>query len=210
VNGATVHKWDDVRNAIRSSPGRTIALGVESSNGPRRVDITPFPDKEDGHTVGIIGVYPRFSVKRLGPLGALTSSARAEADLVTGFFQKVPQAFSPRTLGLTGGQGPSPNRPFSIIGAGRIAVGLARQGQIAIFLLLFVQINVFVGLFNLMPLPPLDGGHLLVLAIEKIRRRPVDQRALMPVMAVVLSLLALLMVLLIYYDITSPVQLPVR
>ena len=75
-------------------------------------------------------------------------------------------------------------------------------------LLLFVQINVFIAIFNMVPLPPLDGGHLLVLGIEKIRRKSLDPRALVPVMAVVFSILMLLAVLLVYYDIVSPVHVP--
>ena len=45
--------------------------------------------------------------------------------------------------------------------------------------------NVFVGLLNLLPLPPFDGGHLAVLLIEKIRGKPIDMRKIIPVSAVV-------------------------
>jgi membrane-associated protease RseP (regulator of RpoE activity) len=130
-------------------------------------------------------------------------------DLFKGLVTQAPRAFSPSSLGLSG-EGPTEERPFSIIGAGRLAVDFAATGQIAVFLFLFVQINFFVGIFNMLPLPPLDGGHLLVLALEKIRRKPIDQRALVPVMAVVLSVLALLGLLLVYYDIVSPVRVPGR
>ena len=51
---------------------------------------------------------------------------------------------------------------------------------------MFAFVNVFVGLLNLLPLPPFDGGHLAVLAVEKIRGKPVDVRKLVPVSAVVL------------------------
>jgi regulator of sigma E protease len=63
-----------------------------------------------------------------------------------------------------------------------------------------------IALLNMLPLPPLDGGHLLVLAIEKVRGKPVNPRALLPVMAVVTSLLLILAVSLLFQDIVSPVD----
>jgi membrane-associated protease RseP (regulator of RpoE activity) len=173
------------------------------------VKIEPARDELDGKPIGVIGVFLRGETVRLNPIAGARASTRAMGDLFRGFVQQAPRAFSPASLGL-GGEGPTQDRPFSIIGAGRLAVDLATEGQIAVFLFLFVQINIFVGVFNMVPLPPLDGGHLLVLALEKIRGRPIDQRALVPVMAVVLSLLALLALLLVYYDIVSPVSLPGR
>jgi membrane-associated protease RseP (regulator of RpoE activity) len=195
---------------LRASPGEELRLTVRSEAGETRtVGIEPARDRLDGREVGVIGIFLRGETVRMNPVAAVRSSGRAMGDLFRGFVQEAPRAFSPSTLGL-GGEGPSDERPFSIIGAGRLAADLAAEGQIAIFLFLFVQINIFVGVFNMLPLPPLDGGHLLVLLIEKVRRKPVDQRALVPVMAVVLSLLALLALLLVYYDIVSPVRLPGR
>jgi membrane-associated protease RseP (regulator of RpoE activity) len=170
--------------------------------------LVPSQDTESGRKIGVIGVFPQGEIRRLGPIPAIGRSVGDMGLLLKGFVHTAPRAFSPQTLGLTGGR-PSNQRPFSILGAGRIAADLAGQGQIALFLLLFVQINVFIAIFNMLPLPPLDGGHLLVLLIEKIRRRPVDPRSLVPVMAVVFSILMLLAVLLVYYDIVSPVHVPV-
>ena len=76
-----------------------------------------------------------------------------------------------------------------------------------------VPLNIFVGLFNLLPLLPLDGGHLAVLGIEavasKVRRRDVeiDQRHLVPITVGVMGLLMLLFVSSLYLDILNPVKL---
>ncbi len=209
IDHQAVTKWDDAANTIKANPGRQLDITVIRSD--RRVDlfVHPAPQKDDqGKEVGFIGVQPVFPNRRLGPISSSWTSLKAIGSLIAAFFQKVPSAFSPHTLGLTGGKGPSPNRPFSIIGAGRIATDLASHGHIADFLFLFAELNVFISLFNMLPLPPLDGGHLAVLLVEKIRGKPVDQRALVPVMAVVLSVLLLLALLLGYYDITAPIKLP--
>jgi membrane-associated protease RseP (regulator of RpoE activity) len=208
IDGHAVGDWTQVRNAIRSHASRQMLVTVKRDANELTIPVTPFPDKEAGKSIGVIGIYPQGRLERLNPIAAVGRSGSEMKMLVTGFFHTAPRAFSPQTLGLTGGK-PSNQRPFSILGAGRIAADLAGHGQIAIFLFLFVQINIFIAIFNMLPLPPLDGGHLLVLAIEKIRGKPVDQRALVPVMAVVFSILMLLAVLLVYYDIVSPVHVPV-
>jgi membrane-associated protease RseP (regulator of RpoE activity) len=67
-----------------------------------------------------------------------------------------------------------------------------------------------VGILNLVPLPPLDGGHLAVLAYEKVRRRRPDLRKLAPVTALVAVFMILLVVSLTYIDIVEPLPNPFR
>ena len=208
IDRQPVENWKDVQTAIRNRPGQTMQLTLRRDEKIVTTRITPVPDTQGGKTIGVIGIFPQSFTRRLNPIAAVGRSGAEIKNLVTSFFNVAPKAFSPETLGLTGGR-PSDQRPFSILGAGRIAADLAAHGQVAIFLFLFVQINIFIAIFNMLPLPPLDGGHLLVLLIDKIRGKPVDQRALVPVMAVVFSILMLLAVLLVYYDIVSPVRIPI-
>jgi membrane-associated protease RseP (regulator of RpoE activity) len=98
-----------------------------------------------------------------------------------------------------------PGDATSVIGAGRIAGQAAASGNFGDVLLLFATLNVFIGILNLLPLLPFDGGHLAVLAIEKVRGKPIDARRLLPVTAVVATLLIVFMVSLVYLDITKPV-----
>jgi membrane-associated protease RseP (regulator of RpoE activity) len=208
LNGAPVDRFEDVRAAVRSGQGKPVTLEIEKADGDvRRVQIRPVVDETSDPPVPVIGIYPKNELSRQNPIRAIGSTTRAMTTLLSGFFDQVPNAFSPSSLGLTG-DGPSEDRPFSIIGAGKIAGDLASRGSILDFLLLFVQINVFIAVFNMLPLPPLDGGHLLVLGIEKIRGKPLSPRAIMPVAAVVLCVLLMLGVLLAYYDIVEPPQLP--
>jgi membrane-associated protease RseP (regulator of RpoE activity) len=71
-------------------------------------------------------------------------------------------------------------------------------------LLLFGFVNVFVGFLNLLPLPPFDGGHLALLAIEKVRGRPVDMRRVVPVSAAVAAFFILFTIAVVYVDLTKP------
>jgi membrane-associated protease RseP (regulator of RpoE activity) len=70
---------------------------------------------------------------------------------------------------------------------------------------LFAYVVLFIGLVNLLPLPPFDGGHLAVLVIEKLRGRRVDMRKLIPVSAVVLSFFVLFTAATLALDIFKPI-----
>ena len=222
IDNRRVDDWVDVRDGIRSNPGETVSLLIQRGNDRRDIEIEPLAVDDAGEEIGVIGVLPRPEfpgrVHRDGPITSVNRSATIIKQLlvggsaedgtrIDGFFQALPRAFSPRNLGITG-DGPTNERPISVIGAGRVAVDFAAEGQVVAFLFLFAQLNIFVAVFNMLPLPPLDGGHLLILGIGKLRGRPVDPKTVMPVMAIVFSLLVVLGVLLIYYDIFSPVQVP--
>ena len=89
-----------------------------------------------------------------------------------------------------------------------IAGDLAARGSIVDFLGLIISINIFIALFNLLPLPPLDGGHLLFLGVRKARRRPVRPETVVRAMAVGMGLVMALALVLLFNDIVRPPALP--
>jgi len=117
-----------------------------------------------------------------------------------------------------------PNGPVGIIGVARASGDIASNtslpitNQIALFLMMIASLNVFVGIFNLLPLLPLDGGHMAVALIDAVRYRyaairgrekpaPIDINRLMPLTAAVFIILVALTVLLLIADIVNPVSL---
>jgi membrane-associated protease RseP (regulator of RpoE activity) len=211
VAGKPVRQWGEVGARIRGGEGRPLTMVVQKEGEARRtVKLNPrFGTTPDGKRTPLVGIEPESKIVREDPIGGTIAAGKTMNFLVTSFFQRVPQALKPSSLGLTG-DGPTQDRPFSIVGAGKLAGDLASRGSLADFLGLFVQINIFIAIFNMLPLPPLDGGHLLVLGLEKIRGKPISPRAVMPVAVAVATLLLLLGVLLLYYDIVQPPQLPTR
>jgi membrane-associated protease RseP (regulator of RpoE activity) len=91
-----------------------------------------------------------------------------------------------------------------------VAGEAAQGGNFGDIFLIFASFNVFIGILNLLPLPPFDGGHLAILAVEKVRRRKVDVRKLVPLTAAVATFLVLFMTSLIVLDIVKPVPNPFR
>jgi len=69
-------------------------------------------------------------------------------------------------------------------------------------------VTVFIGLLNLLPLPPFDGGHLAVLALEKIRGKAIDMRKLIPVSAAVMAFFVVFVIATVILDITKPIPSP--
>jgi membrane-associated protease RseP (regulator of RpoE activity) len=104
-------------------------------------------------------------------------------------------------------------RFVSPVGLGQLADGAVRAGWVAVFGLL-ISINIFVGLLNLVPLLPFDGGHIAVASYEKVaskvrgRRVQVDITKLMPITVAVLMVLAFIAVSSLFLDITNPVSNP--
>lgn len=209
VNGKSATNWDAVRNLVRDRSGQPTSITIERDGKTLTKTITPIPVEQEGKTYGVVGISPKLAVTRIGPVAGFTRTGSVIGNTLVLAVKATPKAFSPKNLGLVPGEKASnTERPISIYGAGKIAAGLFSSGQIATFLYFFASINLFIGLFNLLPLPPLDGGHLLLLGIEKIRRRPLGQKALLRVMAFGFILILSFGMWVLFRDIVSPVVSP--
>ena len=107
--------------------------------------------------------------------------------------------------------GRNPNSLISIVGIVRIGASDVEH-QAAFILVLFFQINLLLGLFNMLPLPPLDGGHAAVAIYERVRSRAgrryhADFAKLLPLTYAVVLVMAVLGVTTIYLDIVNPIEL---
>lgn len=222
INATALRSWEKGIVLIRASAGRELKFTIEREGRSLVIPVTPIEtDAEDlrdpKKTVraGQIGIQPGEVMERKAPHVAL---ARGLGD--TGASLKVSvvgikQIFSPRGLGgvfaalrSRGDRVIGDEQPIGLVGGGRLAgqaVAAFGIGGLIGFLALFV---VFVGVANLLPLPPLDGGHLAVLAIEKVTRRKVDMRKVVPVATAVLGFLIVLNLAILYLDIFRPLANP--
>lgn len=155
-------------------------------------------------TLGFIGSFsPTDFFDDVVSSGSDDSAAVEAPEPTPGSSQQAPPAESPDA-----------DRIISIVGAIGIGADLTENGLLG-FLLFFVGINITIGIFNLLPVLPLDGGHVVVGTYERIReafqpgrqRYHVDMAKLLPVVYAVFALLVLLGVTTIYMDITDPVSL---
>ena len=104
------------------------------------------------------------------------------------------------------------SRIVSIYGVGRLATDLGDGGEWATLLFLYAAINIFIGMFNLIPLPPFDGGHVAVATYERLRSRRgqpyrIDAAKLIPLQYAVLAVFIVIGVAALYLDVVDPIGL---
>jgi len=227
INGKSVTNWPRDVLAIRNSGGKELTLVIK--RGLERISITAQPKEEliDGKKRWILGIINSYGLKRSNPITAIKNSAIATRDLTKSSFTALAQlpARIPSLWGQTvGGEVRDPNGLVGIVGVARVsgqAVGsdrLTLGERIATFILIIASLNIFVGIFNLLPILPLDGGHMAVTIADEIRAffarlrgrpRPagIDVTTLTPITLVVFVILVALTVLLLIADIVNPVNL---
>ena len=205
--GVQVSTWDDFVEAAWDNPGNTVPVVVERDGALVEFSSQLAVRVRDGEAIGYFGVGPVQAVERVNPIvgvadawDGLTFATGASVEglvaLITNFDSIITSVFSNESIAA------DEARPVSVIGLVRIA------GPLEQALLWLAFVNVFVGVLNVVPLYPLDGGHFAVALYEKIRGRQADVRKLLPVAAVVFAFIVLLGLLGIYLDIVDPLQLP--
>lgn len=230
-DGRPVENWEDVRSYIQAHPNSPVRFTVERDG--RRLELVATPvdlstlggQVPDGvalpdRPTGFLGVAPRAAAEKAGPITAL---GRAAQDLgnysvltvkaLGGIFSFDGVRSYADQLSGSGPTTPSEGetRFLSPVGLTRIA-GEAADAGIAPVLFLLASINIFVGIFNLIPLLPLDGGHVAIATYERLRSRRgrpyhADVAKLMPVTYAVFLLLVFVGLTSLYLDIARPLNL---
>jgi membrane-associated protease RseP (regulator of RpoE activity) len=170
-------------------------------------------------------VSPRFDLVREGPVQGVADAVKTMGTTGKESIVGLGRVFSPTGISryvdnLTTSKEPtgtaaSPgnqDRPTSMVGIVQIGSEAAKDGVVNVLYLLFV-VNMFIGLFNLTPLLPFDGGHVAIATYEKIRsmiagrRYQADVAKLMPLTYAVVMVLGLLFITSIYLDIAKPISI---
>ena len=228
INGDRNTDWQSQLSKIRNSKGRELTFTI--NRGGTEVEISAAPrmtDIDDGTSRYVLGIINQFGTKRLSPLKSITSSAQLTWNLTTTSAKSLVQLPTkiPALWGQTfGGEKRDQNGLVGVVGVARVSGQAASSGaltpseRLGTFILIVASLNIFVGLFNLLPILPLDGGHMAVAIADEIRAlfarlrgkaRPaaIDVKVLTPITAVVFVVLAALTVLLLIADIFNPISL---
>ncbi|MCW4353926.1 site-2 protease family protein [Hoyosella sp. YIM 151337] len=227
VNGVETETFSDVVQEVQPATtsvaltldraGERIEITVPVERVQRYVVQSPVDDPREA-TVGAIGVTSAPNVTEYGVLAAVPATFGFMGDLTVQTWEallRFPERL-PAVARSIVGEDRDPDTPISVVGASRLGGEVADMGLWEVFILLLAVLNLFVGLFNLLPLLPLDGGHMAVTIYEAIRNRlrrlmgkpngpPVDYTKLMPVTFVVMVIGAGIMLLTITADIVNPI-----
>jgi membrane-associated protease RseP (regulator of RpoE activity) len=232
VNGKTFSDPNSMQNVIGHSVGKPLTLGVE--RGGHLIELRATPASGQGVTVqgvkladrGYLGVgiesAPRSVSLASSPGEALSTMWQVTTAEVAG----IGHLFSPHGVtsvlnqvtsskdASVAANNPDTNpRPVSIIGIGNLGAQAEKDG-LPTLLLLLITINIVFALLNMLPMIPLDGGHVAVATYEWIRTRRgepyyrADITKLFPVAALFIAILGFFVLAGIFLDITHPLQIP--
>jgi membrane-associated protease RseP (regulator of RpoE activity) len=227
INGKKVSQWFKDVEVIRQSQGADITLEINRDDQQLTVVTNARLTDIDGTKRYVLGIINDVGLKRSGLLLSIKNSAIVTKDFLTESVKslaKLPEKI-PALWGATvRGEERDANGLVGVVGVARVsgeAVGsdkLTPMERLATFVLIVASLNIFVGIFNLLPILPLDGGHMAVAIADEIRAfiarlrgrprpAPIDVTVLTPITMVVFVVLATLTLLLLVADVINPVTL---
>ncbi len=227
INGTKVREWYKDVEAIRTSEGADLTLEIDRNGQVLTMVANARLTDIDGTKRYVLGIINDVGLKRSGVLLSLKNSAIVTKDFLTESVKslgKLPEKI-PALWGATvRGEERDANGLVGVVGVARVsgeAVGsdkLTPMERLATFVLIVASLNIFVGIFNLLPILPLDGGHMAVAIADEIRAffarlrgrprpAPIDVTVLTPITMVVFVVLATLTLLLLVADVINPVTL---
>ncbi|MCJ8285456.1 MULTISPECIES: RIP metalloprotease RseP [Halomonas] len=200
IDDRAVSDWPDLVERVRARPGQTLSLEVERNGESKALSLTPRINRlDDGSEIGYIGAgvapvdWPQQYQReiRYGPLDAVGQAASRTAEMTLLTFDAVRKM----VVGLI-----SPTNLSGPITIARIAGDTARSG-LESFINFMAYLSISLGVLNLLPIPVLDGGHLLYYLVEAVRGRPVSERTQAVGLKVGLALVGTLMIMALYFDV---------
>ncbi len=239
VDGKAVPTFADLRDAVVTRPGDQVTLTVERDGQVFDTTATLAPHELDPEA-GFLGVGQTVPRERLGPVAAVPATFEAFGTAMGQTVQGIGRAFSPSGIANFGNQvanargeedeepaprersvvpssseeseEPDSDRLLSLLGVFHLGVGFGDVGGVGGILLLFAVMNVFIGMFNLLPMLPFDGGHVAIAVYEKFQEKRkglqhryfADVGKLLPFTYAVVLVLGLIFVSTLYLDIVDP------
>ncbi|TAM67631.1 MAG: PDZ domain-containing protein [Microbacteriaceae bacterium] len=238
--GTPVTSWSQMSALIKAAPSKTSVLVVDRNGKRVTLEVTPTPSVQyvydsqgdvtknaAGQTitrdVGVVGISPGTELVQQ-PIGTAFTAAGDNIAAVTKIVIDLPQRMVGVWNAAFGPAQRAADSPVGIVGVGRLAGDIASSnvipvvGKVQTMLSLLASLNIALFVMNMIPLLPLDGGHILGAVWEWIKRawakvlrrrepHPVDMARWMPVTFVVVVVLGAMSVLLAYADIVKPITL---
>ncbi len=200
VNGNEIINWMDLVHEIRASPGQSQIWEILRDNQIISIDVTPDTTTENGEKIGKVGIAPKVNQEELAALLVKVSypAAKAVTKAVEKTWETTALTFTMLGKMVTGDVSwKNVSGPISIADY----AGQSAQMGLVSYLAFLALISVSLGVLNLLPIPILDGGHLMYYVIEVIKGAPLSERAMLIGQKIGMVMLFALMTFAIYNDI---------
>ena len=229
IDGVAIETWEQSTGIIREHPNEALAMVVVRDGEETTLTVTPalserYVVDDDGQVVTDASGDPVTVEAGFVGIGAASERVSQPITAVAGIILNLPQRMVDVANAAFGPGERDPNGPISVVGVGRVAGEIAAIDEIPVIdkaaglIGILASLNIALFVFNMVPLLPLDGGHIAGALWEAIRRGfaklfrrpdpgPVDLAKLMPLTLAVVVVLGCMSALLIYADIVKPIAL---
>ena len=213
IDGVVVSSRDQfIEQIVSKQPGQTVPVIVDRAGEQVSLNVTLGNNPVDT-SIAYFGVASwSLDYVRVNPISAI---GYASKDLVVTAGRSVAGVFvvlNPVNIinSVLDDKADPATRPGTVVGASQLGGEIGRQDGLKGVLLLLASVNIFVGVFNLFPLLPFDGGHAAIATYERFRSRRkkayrADVGKMVPVATMVVGLLAVLLIVGLYLDLTQPI-----
>ena len=210
-NGNEISSWNELVSYIEINANELVSIGYLRNNQSYITTTTLESRMISNNESCYLGVSPKIENQKLGIFESVTATTLVEIDMTKAAVEGIFTLFSPQNLQTllgtyTGEVVPDEARPLSPIGLAQAGDQIAEGGYINLFTLL-AFVNIFLAVFNSIPLVPLDGGRVVLALYEGITGKKIPDRKLYPVAAVVIFIFIFLGITAFYLDITQPIKL---
>ena len=189
-NGQTINYGAQLTDAISKHPNETVVFGVQRGGVHQDIRVRPILQGKKGR-VGI-SILDEFKTVQLGPVAAARMSLQRNYEFGGLIFQTLVGLLTRET---------SPRQLMGPVAIAQLSGESAALGWIALFSLM-ASISLNLGILNLLPIPVLDGGHIFIMALEGLARRDFSAKVKESMLLAGFAVLMLLMVTVIYNDLT--------
>lgn len=195
INDNEITNWEEFSGNIKKYPGEKVSLVIIRDK--KQIEIEVILGEKEGE--GYLGISPSVEKQVPGFFQSLKESFTFIGDFFVSYFKLLGMLF-------TGQLGFEQARPVSPIGLVSIFQQSASMGS-QYFIMIIALVSLLLGFSNIIPLLPLDGGHIVVLTIEAIRRKPLSKKAVSIYNSIGIVIFISLFLVGIVFDILKPINI---